>query len=274
MKKLLALVSLGVGLCAIIPVSVSAVQGQVESTTFTQQILPLNCIFVTVDTGLNTIRYLTPKECGQIISPSQQNNSTDKSSTSSNNLAPQPQNGASNSSFMPKTSAIPFKSQAMPITQSKQPRRNEPTAIIINNHEQALTINGYDITVSMRQKLIFIPLLTPAKEQHELVITGIDNGGVTLTQDSNVRQTELKSNQINSLDPSVVGHSTIAIEVIGKPNGKTAHLRIWLVNSKLTLREVLQTNNYLEKHIWAFISVMSLAVIVAGTRFWYRHHRK
>jgi hypothetical protein len=38
-------------------------------TTLKQQILPIDCIFETINDGLNTINYLTPAECGVIVPP-------------------------------------------------------------------------------------------------------------------------------------------------------------------------------------------------------------
>jgi hypothetical protein len=40
-----------------------------ETTNFTQQILPLNCVFETVNNGTGTIHYLTPAACGQVVHP-------------------------------------------------------------------------------------------------------------------------------------------------------------------------------------------------------------
>lgn len=37
------------------------------SESFNQQILPLNCLFTTIDAGTGTLDYLTPKACGVII---------------------------------------------------------------------------------------------------------------------------------------------------------------------------------------------------------------
>jgi hypothetical protein len=37
------------------------------TATFSQNILPLDCLFETVNDGTNTIHYLTPAQCGQII---------------------------------------------------------------------------------------------------------------------------------------------------------------------------------------------------------------
>lgn len=36
-------------------------------SNFSQKILPLDCVFETVDAGTGTLRYITPAECGQII---------------------------------------------------------------------------------------------------------------------------------------------------------------------------------------------------------------
>lgn len=275
MKKLLTLVSISVGLCTVIPASVSATQGQVESTTFTQQILPLNCIFVTVDTGLNTIRYLTPTECGRIINPSPTNISTEESrSSSSDDLLTQQQNSIFNSAFTQKASAVQSGQQTTSPKQSKLPQGNVPAEDLINNHKQALAINGYDITVTPGQKLTYIPLLSSGDEQRSFTITNVNISGVTVLQEPIERHTELKPNQTVATDPNKIGQSTIAIEVLGTPRGNTAHLRVWLLSSKLTLRDVLQINRHSEKHTWFIVAAMGFAVIITAARFWYHRHRK
>lgn len=40
-----------------------------ESTTLSQRILPLNCIFETVNDGTGTIHFLTPEACGVLLPP-------------------------------------------------------------------------------------------------------------------------------------------------------------------------------------------------------------
>lgn len=42
---------------------------QAKGALFTQKILPLNCVFQTVDDGLGTLYFFTPAECGEIIYP-------------------------------------------------------------------------------------------------------------------------------------------------------------------------------------------------------------
>jgi hypothetical protein len=44
-------------------------QASAASTSFTQQILPLDCVFEVVNDGTQTIKYITPAQCGQIVPP-------------------------------------------------------------------------------------------------------------------------------------------------------------------------------------------------------------
>jgi hypothetical protein len=53
-----------------------------EHTTFSQKILPLNCVFEVINVGTQELRYLTPAECGQVVS-TPPTNSTGNSGTSS-----------------------------------------------------------------------------------------------------------------------------------------------------------------------------------------------
>lgn len=47
--------------------AVTASHSLAEDTTFTQKILPLDCVFETVNDGTGTLHYLTPAQCGIII---------------------------------------------------------------------------------------------------------------------------------------------------------------------------------------------------------------
>ncbi|HRN96959.1 MAG TPA: hypothetical protein PLZ58_00710 [Candidatus Saccharibacteria bacterium] len=53
-----------------------------KQATFSQLILPINCVFMVVDTGTGTIEYLTPKECGVIEPPVASTDSTNNNDTS------------------------------------------------------------------------------------------------------------------------------------------------------------------------------------------------
>ncbi|MGH9857316.1 MAG: hypothetical protein ACRD4B_05670, partial [Acidobacteriota bacterium] len=49
-----------------------ALTGQAHASSaskFKVQIVPLGCQFTVIDTGTNEIEYLTPEECGQVITP-------------------------------------------------------------------------------------------------------------------------------------------------------------------------------------------------------------
>lgn len=46
-----------------------AAPAQAATTTFSQKILPLNCVFQEVNDGTGTLIYLTPQECGVILTP-------------------------------------------------------------------------------------------------------------------------------------------------------------------------------------------------------------
>jgi hypothetical protein len=74
---------------ALVPLCTFAVCSMWASTalaledTFTQKILPLNCVFEVINVGTQELRYLTPKECGQIITPPPTSPGSGGSSTNS-----------------------------------------------------------------------------------------------------------------------------------------------------------------------------------------------
>lgn len=51
-----------------------------STTSFKQQILPLHCIFQTIDDGTGTLYYVTPKACGVLINPAPGNSNTSSNS--------------------------------------------------------------------------------------------------------------------------------------------------------------------------------------------------
>lgn len=58
------------GLTLLFGVQVCAVGSSfADSTMFQQQILPLNCVFETVNDGTGTIQYITPAACGIYVAP-------------------------------------------------------------------------------------------------------------------------------------------------------------------------------------------------------------
>ncbi len=56
-----------------------------ESSKLKQQILPINCIFEIVDYGTGEIRFLTPEECGVVVTPDPQPESENSQSRNSGN---------------------------------------------------------------------------------------------------------------------------------------------------------------------------------------------
>lgn len=56
------------GLCIVGTLLVSP-SSFAESSELKQQILPMDCVFEVVDVGTGELRFLTPDECGQIITP-------------------------------------------------------------------------------------------------------------------------------------------------------------------------------------------------------------
>jgi hypothetical protein len=57
-----------VSLCLPVAAAVlSTASASAEQTTFTQKILPANCMFETVNDGTGTLRYLTPATCWQFV---------------------------------------------------------------------------------------------------------------------------------------------------------------------------------------------------------------
>ena len=87
-------------LIMLIALLASASPAGATGTSFKQQILPLNCVFQTIDAGTGTLFYVTPEACGvlvtpPIVSPIQ---STDDNSASKSNAAAKQSTASSSSS--------------------------------------------------------------------------------------------------------------------------------------------------------------------------------
>jgi hypothetical protein len=96
-----------------------------------QQILPLNCVFQTIDTGNGVvIQYLTPTECGQIITPPTPTPQTD---TGGSSITPEPTT-SSDSPLQPSSVVL-----------------GQPTILFPSSNEKsaASTVRGFTRTIKL-----------------------------------------------------------------------------------------------------------------------------
>jgi hypothetical protein len=73
-----------------------------EQATFKQQILPIDCVFETVNDGLGTLHYLTPAECGQQVDdPNDFIDIINQAATEQNNAIKNSGSNATNRYYLP-----------------------------------------------------------------------------------------------------------------------------------------------------------------------------
>ena len=117
-----------------------------SSSDFKLQILPLDCQFEIVQDGLNTITYLTPELCGQVVSqpPTQPNTP----GTTSAGTPYTPRHLSSN----PKSPSPALQEQQMPV----QIGLGKPNTIQTINHNPLGTINKTDVSHTAAYGLAFV----------------------------------------------------------------------------------------------------------------------
>lgn len=253
-KHVLRIIPLAIGASILPFVTAAAAQKPQNSTTFVQQILPLNCIFMTVDTGLGTIRYITPQECGQIIEPSSRGTTGTPSKRAPQ--ANQPQSAVS-------TAGSPHTPVQQRMAQSTAPHLPVPSQSLssdtfINNHPPAQIISGYTIDVAVGDTLTYVPLTENGSGRHDFIVTSIGQKSVTLWSEPSKQAVTISPYHIIAADNNKQGRPAIAIEVSGTPVGATVQLRIWLLSAKLTVPDILHATVQPEHQ-----AIVSAAIIAA-----------
>ncbi len=110
----------------VIALGVTARQaGAVSAPSFSQRILPLNCVFQTINDGTGTLYYLTPAACGVIETNPSSNSITGLPSVSAAAPEVNAQGYSAPSSYAP----IPNDGAGNPVTSSSFPWRPISTRI-------------------------------------------------------------------------------------------------------------------------------------------------
>jgi hypothetical protein len=226
MRKLLLFTALCISTLALFGGRVSA-----EHTTLKQQILPIDCVFETVNDGSGTIHYLTPAECGQIIPPADDG-------SDNGGVQPTAPDSGSQSVSKPLTRSrnlLPSNRNLSPIV----PGSNGPTdsggtitgrGVLINDHAASLTAGGYDVTVRKGNVLFYQLRGDQNAAIRTLIIGDIGRAGVAFTvQPLNVDLRAVKDTPL-SFDHQPNGQPAIKLTVRDIPGDGTARLNIQLLD--------------------------------------------
>jgi hypothetical protein len=196
-----------------------------EHTTLKQQILPLDCVFETVNDGLGTINYLTPAECGVLIPPVEE---------------PEQPTPTTDPIVIPKTrvtSRTPlFGSSSEPLPDTTVPHtenggKNDPSRhLLLNNIRDALSAHGYVVRVKTGDVLFYRPVDSPQIAVRGIVVGSIDGRDKTVRLAvSNLNLSLLLlTGEIRTFDRLKNNEPAISVK-LEKFNSKDAILRIRLL---------------------------------------------
>jgi hypothetical protein len=197
-------------------------QASAEHATLKQQILPIDCVFETVNDGSGTIHYLTPAECGQIIPP-----------TDDGDNKPTPK---------PDTPRVTRTRNALLPTQDSTPRTPDGNGsndsggiitgrgVLINDHAESLTSSGYDVTVRKGNVLFYQPRNDANAPVRTILISNVDSHGVAFTvQPMNIDLLVTKDGPL-SFDHQPNGQPAIKLTVKELYGDGSARLNIQLLD--------------------------------------------
>lgn len=220
-----------------------------EHATFKQQILPLNCVFEVVNVGLGTIKYLTPEECGQIITPP----NTDKPS--------QPATDPTQEPVRVITGSRGYGGGASP-TGLITP--NTTQDVYLNVIDDVRTNRGWDVVVRPGDRIHYHPLFgLDAGTERTIEITATSERGVTLLLLPFKQLVSVLPHQTRYLDFDDEQRARLSIEFIDAPTSNSATLRLKLLTPKLAaqVRQTPDTTLYMVIAL-VVIAIVALNVLI------------
>jgi len=237
-------------------------------TSFKQRILPLNCVFQTIDAGTGTLFYVTPEACGALVTPptnSPVQSAADNSGSKSNAAAKQP------TSTSPSSGAIDLGALLRQSSGSQSAAR----ATIVASPGQMFSF------------IINVPALNDGKhlkaridEQHTIAIDSVnmaDSHGpaVTITIHSNSTTAVLHQNETIMKDASGDGMLDLGITAEGI-SASTVKLELWQIEpGDPSVASAISESalGIIHATIWRVVAIATL--LVAGCAVIYvRMYRK
>lgn len=210
---------------------------QAKQTTFKQQILPLDCVFETVNDGLGTVHYLTPAECGQIIPPpdnGQAGSDTNSgavgnSTTGSNNTTATAKNARK--SLLRTLVPTSTEDDASPQGHSDETLSNTGSSLLINSIADSLTNKGYVVTIRPGNVLFYRPTDNPHAAVRSIIIRSITDGGVRFEVEPLNLQKIAQLNQQLAFDHLQNKQPAITITALTLNNAASAKIQIRLLHA-------------------------------------------
>ncbi len=191
-------------LCTVLTISgpATALSAHAPDARFTQKILPLNCVFDEVNDGLGTLTYLTPAECGQIITPI---------------VTPgKPNQNGQPSTITPKPvlifqstfrSVTPQYTRSIGLQPEPLPPNTPQSGLLLNTVGNITSKSGAIVTVKRGDALYYRPLGSSQATVRKIIVTGITTHSVTfsvwpLNQQANLELNKEISFDSTEIDPS------------------------------------------------------------------------
>jgi hypothetical protein len=202
---------------------------QAAQPTLKQQILPLECVFETVNDGLGTIHYLTPTECGVVLPPASSGSQTNSSVTPQSTPVSRPLKNSFIGRGTYIGSIVPPNSKSNPGAHPDENVTNGSGTILLNSISDSLSGNGYLVTIHPGNVLFYRPSDQPGAKVRSLSIVAIGSGSVTFYTQPFDENLTINLGKTLTYDRLLDGNPALSISVISTSSQDTATLRIHLL---------------------------------------------
>jgi hypothetical protein len=262
-QRLLTITTVGLALAICFSTTAYA-----ESATFKQQILPLNCVFEEVNDGLGTLLYLTPAECGQIITPLAINDRD----TSNDYTTPLPSGKTATVRRYSLVNLAPSSSGPKPVS-TLVPPIVTTSGPLINSSSEATKPQGYSLLVKEGEVLYYQPLGKPAASLRKITISHIKRNQADIDIQPLGLQKTIKLHESLRLDTDQT--STPAIEItlehidLGPDPDVTLRLKLLAELKRPNQHRPDNANNGL----LAVVSLVLFAAAVVSLTYWHTDKR-
>ena len=155
-----------------------------QQATLRQQILPLDCVFETINDGLGTIHYLTPTECGQVIPPDNPGVGTPNSGATT----PTPTNApATGTTHRPVRSSF-FATVVPDLTSTghqipghaDESIMDSGRKLLLNNIADSTSKSGHTVVAQVGNVLFYRPVDAPNAAIRSITVTDIRPSAIHL----------------------------------------------------------------------------------------------
>jgi hypothetical protein len=205
----------------------TALSARESDARFTQKILPINCIFDEINNGLGTLAYLTPAECGQLITPPDNTGQSEQTGT----IKPIPV-----LIFQPSFAVTPSKPKLTYLGQQPEPlpTTTAQNGLLLNTVSNITGISGALVTLKHGDSLYYRPLGSVLATLRKITITDITTDSASFSVSPINKKSTLKLRENISFDTSETNASPaiqITLKNIIASNEPQVTLRLRLLRA-------------------------------------------